>query len=141
MTNQQTSWSRDFQQKLIVPQLVKKFLAYCRTRRFITVIKRARHLSLSWSGQYIPRPLPVSWISVVTLSTNLHLGRPSGLLPIGFPTKTHFASLVTPVRANYPARLIFRDYLDESTSLIVLGVSAARRFWLRFHFHLKKYLR
>jgi hypothetical protein len=46
MTNQQTPWSRGFQEKLIVPQLVK-FLAYCRTLRFITVSKRARHLSLS----------------------------------------------------------------------------------------------
>ena len=34
-------------EKLIVPQLVKKFLAFYKTRRFITVFTRAHHLSLS----------------------------------------------------------------------------------------------
>ena len=69
------------------------------------------------SEQYSPRPNHVSWISVTILSTNLHLGLQSGLFPIGFPTKTQFASLVTSIRATYPAHLIFHDYLDECSSL------------------------
>jgi hypothetical protein len=41
-----TPWSRVLLEKLAGSQLVKKFRAFCRTRRFITAIKNARHLSL-----------------------------------------------------------------------------------------------
>jgi hypothetical protein len=37
-------------------QLVKKFLAFYGTRRFITTFTSARHVSLSWSNQSIPLP-------------------------------------------------------------------------------------
>jgi hypothetical protein len=42
-----TLWSRVLHEKLTGPQLVKKFPAFCGTRRFITLSTRARHLSLS----------------------------------------------------------------------------------------------
>jgi hypothetical protein len=42
-----TPWSRGLLEKLTVSQLVKKFPAFYRTRRFITAFTRARHLSLS----------------------------------------------------------------------------------------------
>jgi hypothetical protein len=42
-----TPWSRVLLEKLTSPQLVKKFLAFCGTRRFITAFTRTRHLSLS----------------------------------------------------------------------------------------------
>jgi len=38
------AWSRDHPEKLIVPQLVKKFLAFYGTRRFITAFTTACHL-------------------------------------------------------------------------------------------------
>jgi len=41
------SWNRVFLEKLTCSQLVKKFTAFYRTRRFITTFTRARHLSLS----------------------------------------------------------------------------------------------
>jgi len=44
MTN---SMSRVVLEKLIVTHLAKKFNAFSETRRFISVIKRARHWSLS----------------------------------------------------------------------------------------------
>jgi len=44
---QLTRWSRVLLQKLTVTQLVKKFPAFYRTRRFITVFTTARHWSLS----------------------------------------------------------------------------------------------
>ena len=67
-------------------RLVKKFPAYYGTRRFITAVTSARHLSLSWdrSIQSIP-PHPTSWRSVLILSSHLCLGLPSGLFPSGFP--------------------------------------------------------
>jgi hypothetical protein len=43
-------------------QLTKKFPAFYTTRRFFTVLTRARHLSLSIQS---PRPHPTSWTSIL----------------------------------------------------------------------------
>jgi len=40
-------------------------------------------------------------------SSHLRLGLPSGLFPLGFPTKTLFMPLLSPIRATSPAHLIF----------------------------------
>jgi hypothetical protein len=40
-------WSRVLSEKLTVSQLVKKFSAFYGTRRFITALTTARHLSLA----------------------------------------------------------------------------------------------
>jgi len=60
-------------------QLVKKFPAFHRTRRFITALTSVRHLSLSWANpiQSI-YPHHTSWRSILMLSTHLRLGLPSG---------------------------------------------------------------
>jgi hypothetical protein len=73
-----TPWSRVYFEKLTGLQLVKKFPAFYRTRRFITAFTSARHLSLSWarSIQSIP-PHPNSWRSTLILSSNLRLGLPN----------------------------------------------------------------
>ena len=67
-------------------QLVKKFLAFHGTRRFITALTSVRHLSLSWASpiQSI-YPHPTSCSSTLILSTHLRLGLPIGLLPSSFP--------------------------------------------------------
>ena len=90
-------------EKLTGLQLVKKFPAFHGTRRFITALTSLRHPSLSWASpiQSI-YPHPTSWRSILILSTYLRLGLPSSLFPSGFPTKTLYAPLSSPIRATCP---------------------------------------
>ena len=96
-----TPWCRVLLEKLTGLQLVKKFPAFHGTRKFITTLTSIRHLSLSWASpiQSI-YPHPTSWRSILILSTHLRLGLPSGLLLSGFPTKTLYTTLSSPIRAT-----------------------------------------
>ena len=112
-----TPWCRFLLEELTGLQLVKKFPAFHGTRRFITALTSVRHLSLSWANpiQFI-YPYPTSWRSILILSTHLRLGLPSGLLPSGFPTKTLYTPLSSPIRATCPAHLIPLDFITRTIS-------------------------
>ena len=102
-----TPWCRVLLEKLTGLQLVKKFPAFHGTRMFITALTSFRHVSLTWANPIQSTyPHPTSWRSILILSTHLRLGLPSGLFPSGFPTKTLYAPLSTPIRATCPAHLI-----------------------------------
>ena len=83
--------------------------------RFITAFTSACHLSLSWarSIQSMP-PHPISWSSILILSSNLCLGLPSYLFPTGFPTKTLYTSLLSPIRATCPTHLILLALITQT---------------------------
>jgi hypothetical protein len=87
-------------------QLVKRVPSFYGTWRFITAFTSARHVCLSWASSIwsIP-PQPTSWRSILILSSHLWLGLPSGLFPLGFPTKTLYTPLPSTVQATCPAHL------------------------------------
>jgi hypothetical protein len=102
-------------EKLTSSQPVKKFPTCYGTRRFITTFTSASHLSLSWASsiQSTP-PHPTFWRSALILSSHLHLGLPSGLFPSGYPTKTLYTPLPSPIRATYPANFIILDFITRT---------------------------
>ena len=106
-------------EKLSGLQLVKKFLAFHGTRRFITALTIVRHLSLSWASpiQSI-YPHPTSSRSILILSTHLRLGLPSGLLPTGFPSKT----LYTP--SPHP-------YSPHAQPISFFSILSPAQYWVR----------
>ena len=74
-----------------------------------------RPQSVSILGQPNPVHIHTSHLleSILILSTHLHLGLPSGLLPSGFPTKTLYNPLSSPIHATCPAHLILLDFITR----------------------------
>ena len=109
-----TPWCRVLLEKLTGLQLITKFPAFHGTRRFITALTSVRHLSLSWANpiQSI-YPHPTSWRSIIILTTHLRLGL-SGLLPSGFPSRTLYTPLSSPICATCPAHLILLNFITRT---------------------------
>ena len=62
-TNKLPSWSTVLPEKLTAAQLLKKLPAFYATRRFITAVSKAQHLSLSWARSI--QSIPTSHISKI----------------------------------------------------------------------------
>jgi len=116
-----TPWCRVLLEQLTGLQLVKNFPAFHGTRRFITALTSVRHLSLSWANPIQSTyQHPTSWRSILILSTHLRLGFPSGLFPSGFPTKTLYTPISSPICTTCPAHLILLDFISLSIKIIII---------------------
>ena len=95
------------------------------TRRFLTVLTSARHLSLSWANSIqSPQPPLSSRRSILILSSHLSLGLHNGLFPLGFPTRTLCTPLPSPIRATCPAHLIPLDFTTRTVNKNIERYSA-----------------
>ena len=54
------------------------------------------------------------WRSISILSSHLRQGLTSGVFPSGFPTKTLYTSLLSPISATCPAHLILLDFITPT---------------------------
>ena len=118
-----TPWSRVLIEKLASLQLVKKFPAFYGTRRFLTALTSAHHLSLSWASPIQSSYTnPTSWRSILILSSHLRLGLPSGLFPSGFPTSTLYTPLPSPMGHNtrhyYRTNLSLYKYWKRNVNIM-----------------------
>ena len=72
----------------------------------------AHHLFLSSARLFQSAPSnPVALISIVILSSHLHLGLPVGLFPSRYPL---YAYVFSPLRATYPTFVIILDLITQS---------------------------
>ena len=110
-----TPSSRVLIERLAGSQLVKKLHAFYGTRRLITAFTSARQLSLPWASsiQSMP-PHSTSWRSILTLSSHLRLGLPSGLFPSSFPHQNPVYTSPAPHSATCPAHLILLDFITRT---------------------------
>jgi len=113
-----TPWNRVLLEKLTDSRLVKKFPALYGTRRSITAVTSARHLSVSWaiSSQSMPSH-PTSGRSILILTSHLRLGLPSGLFPSGFPTKTLYRPPISPYVLHSQSILFFSTWSPQNCCL------------------------
>jgi hypothetical protein len=80
--NQAIPWSQTFLEKPAVTKLLKNFPIVYETRRLISMLKRAHHLSLFWAGWIQSTSThPISLISILILYSNLCLYLPSTPIP------------------------------------------------------------
>jgi len=85
-------------EKVIGPELVKKFPAFYGNQRFITVFTSVRHLSLYWARSVRSSSshfLKIHFSTILPSTPTTY----KWCLPFRSPTKTPYAPIMSPIRA------------------------------------------
>jgi len=61
-----------------------------------------------------PNPVHIPASHLLEIHPNISLGLPIGLFPSGFPTKTLYSSLSSPIHPTCPAHLILLDFITRT---------------------------
>jgi len=102
-----TASSRVLSEKLIDPQLVKKYPKFYGNQKFNTAFPKARHLSLYWARSIQSMSAqPTYWRSILILSSHLGLGLPSVLFYIRSLHQIPATPLLSPIRATRSASFV-----------------------------------
>ena len=110
-----TPCSRDHIEKLTGLQLVKKFPTFYGTQKVPYCIQKCPPTApiLSQINSLHTSNL-TSYRSILILSSHLRLGLPSGLFPSGFPTKTVYTPLLSPIRVTCHTNLILLHFITRT---------------------------
>ena len=95
-TTELIPWNRSLPEKLTDPQLVKKFPIFYGTEGSLPHSKQPTTSPCPEPHRSSSCPHPTSLISVIKLSSHLHLGFLRGLLPSDFAIKTLYVPLLPP---------------------------------------------
>jgi hypothetical protein len=110
VNTQLTTSSRIVLRKPTVTQIVRRFPAFCGTRRFITVFT-SRHWSLSWARRIQSTTSdPSSLRSILILHFHLRLGVPNSL-PFRYSDQILYVFLNCSIYATCPAHLTRLDFI------------------------------
>jgi hypothetical protein len=111
-----TPWSRVLLEKLTGSAASQEIPRIFGTRRFLTVLTSARHLSLSWANSIHSSQLrPTSWRSILILSSHLRLGLPNG--PASFtPNKCFWYSFSLGAESTPGPWYGRKEYVTEKSS-------------------------
>jgi len=123
-----THWSRVLIEKLTGSQLVKKFPAFCGTRRFITAFTSPRHLSLSRA-----RSIQSPTSNFLQIHLNILPSTPGSSkwsLSFGFPHQTPVYTSPFP-HTRYMPHLSYFSLFGNPNNIGTLVNTLWRTFWKR----------
>ena len=111
--------AESFLRSQLVLQLIKKFPAFYGTRKFITVLTSASHLSLPWASliQFIP-PHPTSWRSIL----------------IYLPIYAWVFQVVAFLQVSPPkpcTRLSSHPYALHTPPILFFSILSSGQYWVR----------
>jgi len=110
-----TPWSRVLLEKLNgsaasqeIPHILWNPMVHYRIQKCQLPVPILSHLDP------VHNPHPTSWTYILILFSHLRLCLPSGLFPLGFPTKTLYSTLPFLINATCPANLILLDFITRT---------------------------